>query len=467
MDNRHPKGHTAPEILTKTPNQVNEEVLGKTLHSGTGFRLVSLVSLALLLLGVVGIVIRINGGVSEDVREDWGYTAAVLAFLLTTGASAPVASIALRMAKAHWRRPVSRIAELWTVVGLLCVLLLIPLLGVIPSGTGRTTIWFVSTVRDGWPPGAPHIWLFVAMPGLLVCGLGLLWVGAIPDFATARDHSNGMRRPIWNYLSLQWEGTQHQWRLLKGAQGILGGFYFMFLVFVHFLISSDLAMSLVPGWKDSIFPAFHALSGLQSAVATTLVTMFVLRTWGGLKDYIGVDQFWSYSKILLATSILWFYFWFSMFFTYWYGRSPAEQSVLKLLMFESYRSVFITAFVMNFLAPLCLLIWNGLRRSVWGPTMVSVIVLIGTFFDRIRIYVASFSIEDVTAHRMEHIPAARMPDFADVFILIGGIGGAVFLYTMASRLVPFISLWEINEGVRLQRLRPFGKLSLKSIGKPD
>ena len=122
---------------------------------------------------------------------------------------------------------------------------------------------------------------------------------------------------------------------------------------------------------------------------------------------------------------------------------------------------------MNFLAPLFLLIWNGLRRSVWGPTMVSIIVLIGTFFDRIRIYVASFSIEDVTAHSMKHIPAARMPDFADIFILIGGIGGAIFLYTVASRLVPFINMWEINEGVRLQRLRTLGKLSLKSVGKSD
>ncbi|MBI2935266.1 MAG: hypothetical protein HYY31_00415 [Chloroflexi bacterium] len=453
------------ELLSKPPQEITEEVLGKTRRGGVRFWMVVAVLGVLFVLGIVGFIIRLGDGVGD--RRPWGYLAAALAFLITTGMSAPLASIAPRFARAHWCRPVSRAAELWAVVGILCTLMLIPLLFVLPTASDRSSIWFVNAYREGWPPGAPHAWLLLAVLFLTICGLALLWTGAIPDLAAAKDRATGWRKTLSSILAMRWQGTVRQWRIMRVALGVLGGLYFMFLVYVHALISSDLAMSLVPGWKDSVFPAFHALSGLQSAMATTLVTLFLLRTFGGLKEYIFVDQFWSASKLLLATSILWFYFWWSGFITYWYGRTPAEHAVLTLLMFGPYKPIFITTFVLNFVLPLFLLIWNAVRKSILGPTLVSCSILVGTFLDRIRLYVASFSVEDSTGHLLGKIPGVHYPDVADVLMLIGAVAGAVLLYMLATRLIPIINIWEAKEGVLLQRVQPFHKTQVKVLAKPE
>ena len=241
----------------------------------------------------------------------------------------------------------------------------------------------------------------------------------------------------------------------------------MFLIFVHMLISVDFAMSLVPGWKDAIFPAFHALSGLQSAVALTLVTMFILRWKGGLKGYLEVDQFWGLSKLLLALSLLWFYFWWAGFFTYWYGRQPAEQSVLKLLMTETYRIPFYVAFGLSFVVPFVILMWNIIRKTTWGPALAGAIVLVGTFFNIIRFYVPAFSIEDSTLHALETAPPANAPGLTDVLVVVGALAGAALVYMLATRIFPVISMWEMKEGLLLQRVRTFMKIDIKVLAKPE
>ena len=100
-------------------------------------------------------------------------------------------AIAPRLAKAHWRRPISRTAELFTAVGLFNLLLFIPLLWVLPDlGDGRRSLWFFGDVRT-MPAHMPHIMATVALVSLVITGVALLWVSSLPDLATLRDSSIG------------------------------------------------------------------------------------------------------------------------------------------------------------------------------------------------------------------------------------------------------------------------------------
>ena len=471
----HPNGHHAPELLVKEPQEVNEDLLGQTFRTGPRFRMAVGVLAALTVLGVVGFIIRLDDGLGE--HTSWGYLAAAFAFITTTGMSAPMVAIAPRLAKAHFNKPISRAAELWAVAGLFNLLIFVPLLISLPSAAGRRTFWFTDLYRDGWPPGAPHVWLTLGIVFLVINGLALLWAGAIPDLAAARDRPEGARRSFYRRMALSWQGTARQWRLLRTAIGVLGAFYFIFLVFVHTIVSFDFAQSLVPGWRDSIFPTHHALSGLQSALATVLVTMFLLRTFGGMKEYIGLNQFWSLAKLLLATSLLWAYFWWSGFIVFWYGRSPVEQNILHLFMVGPYKSLFFTTFALNFLVPLFFLIWSPIRKSILGPTLIACSILVGTFLDRIRIYVASYSVglEDQPGHWDLHaLPSefsqtvsAVTPDVADVFMVIGALAGAILFYLLAMKIIPVVNIWEIKQGLLLQRVRPLNKVDLKVLAKPE
>ena len=249
-----------------------------------------------------------------------------------------------------------------------------------------------------------------------------------------------------------WVGTSKQWFMLKHRMGILGALYFMMLIFVHFLISVDFLMTLIPGWIDALYPVTHAANALQAAAATMVLTAWVLRKFGGYEDYIGLDQIWGIGKLMFALSLLWFWFWFSSFNVYWYGRKPNELAVLELLIHGPYIWVFFAVFMLNFVIPLWTLVWNPVRHSLWGPPIIAVSVLVGTFLDRIRLFVAAYSVEGIgnpsyDKREMEpgHVPSTIMPEIWDVFIMLGAVGAIILVYMLAARLFPIVNFWEQRE----------------------
>jgi molybdopterin-containing oxidoreductase family membrane subunit len=465
MHNGGPHGHHV-DLLVRTPEQVTEEVLSWTTRTNSKYWLLVLALASVTVLGVIGFIMKLSDE-GLDSHMPWGYLAAGLAFILTTSLSAPLIALAPRLAKAHWTRPISRIAEIWSVAGLLALLILIPLLVSLPSAEGRNTMWFYDKVAEGWPVGAPHLYIALGLIFLVLNGFGLLWASAIPDFAAARERTTGWRNIWYTRLSLGWVGTKRQWRALRAGLGVLGAFYFMMLVFAHTYVSFDFAQSLVPGMRDSIMPTWQALGGIQSALATVIVTSFIIRAAGGFKDYINVNQFWSMAKLMLASSLLWMYFWWSGFIVLWYGKTPLQQDLLQLMWFGPYKTIFIMTLLLSFAAPLLLLMWNGLRKSIWGPALVSLFILLGAFLDKIRIYVSSYSVENVTAHTLEAVPEGVTPDSSDIMMLMGVIAGAILLFTLAVKFIPVISMWEVREGMLLQEIRPLKRLPLKVIAKPE
>ena len=466
---RDAPAHNGPAAL-ETPAQVTHDLVERHRKSGSLFRNAALLCGALFILGVIGFVIRLGDGVSDTAV--WGYYAALFAFILTTAQAAPIVAITLRIAKGHWRRPISRAAELFTAVGLLNLLLFIPLIWVLPSlEDGRRSLWFYGEYV-GTSAYSPHIWATVGIVLLVVCGVALLWVSSLPDLAAIRDSSVGGRQRLFARLAWGWHGTSRQWHMLHHRLGILGAFYFLMLVCVHFLISVDFAMALVPGWIDALFPARHAVNSLQAGVATVLVTMFVLRKFGGYGDYIGLDQFWGLGKLLFALSLLWFWFWFSSFIVLWYGGKPAEQAALELLMTGPYLAAFMAMFILNFVGPLLSMIWNPVRKSVWGPTIVATGVLIGTLLDRIRIYVAAYSVPgvgdpQVDKHELHSIPSTVYPEAADILVWVGAIAGVVLVYMLASRVFPPINIWEQKELLLYKVYKRFHRAEVLVLAKPD
>ncbi len=430
----------------------------------------------LLVLGIIGFVLRLSDGVGD--RIVWGYFAMMFAFVLTTAQAAPMVAIAPRIANGHWRRPISRAAELWTAVGLFNILLFIPMLWILPPlSDGRRSLWFFdpeSPVYSQVPTYSPHIWASAALLALVITGVLLLWLSALPDLALIRDNGAPGWRQRWAArLSRNWIGSTKQWHMLRHRMGILGAFYFMMLIFVHFLISVDFLIALVPGWIDALFPITHAASSLQAGVATVILTMLVLRQWGGYKEYITLEQFWGVSKLLFALSLLWFWFWFSSFNVLWYGKKPVEQAVLDMMMFGPYRLDFLAAFLLCFVTPLVVMVWNPVRKSIWGPTIMSVAVLVGTLFDRLRLYVAAYSIPGIGDPNVDkhglvlgELPKAHFPDVPDIMMILGVFGGCVLVYLLFARLIPPVNIWEQKELMLYKMHKAYHRTQVLVLGKP-
>ena len=443
-----------------THREVTHDVLGRFRELGPRYWGWVTVLGFLVVLGVVGFIIRLNQGFDDANRANWGYLVATMAFILTTFSAMPVISAGLRLTKANWRRPFTRVTELMSITSIVLVLMLIPALIALPTIDGRLTIWFE------WPVGAPGLWDILGYGLLAVVGLALLWLLALPDLAAARDHlPDSPRRRLVSRLALGWVGAVRQWRVQYQGALLLGAMYLFTYPLVQTLMISDFHHGLIPGLKDAIIPATVVVNGLQGGVGMLLVTMWLLRRIGGYERYFGVEQFWALSKPLLAFSLLWFYFWWASFITFWYGRQPGESEVIRLLVLDEYRGALMLSFFLNFLGPLIALVWNPVRRSIWGPTLVGAGILLGALINQVRLYVSAFSVEDPTLHVMDPRPATQWPGAPDLLIVVGAISACVLLFLLVSKIIPMVSMWEVGEGLRLVKVRRYLNRYAKVIAK--
>ena len=428
---------------------LTSEIATRDLRARMGSSGSTMLLVAFAVLAVVGIISLISKVTSGPLPyAKWGYTAAALGFLISTAQAMPMLAFASRLAKGYWALPLRRIAELGSLSGLVTTPLFILLLFQLPDFYGRQSIWF------DWP-GSPLIWDSIMMALLTVTGFAIVFFSSRPDRAVLNGTAGE-----------SWFGDGRQWDVLSRGLVVLGAFYLMVYVFVHLFVVSDLAISLVPGWHSAVFPPYHAISGLQGGLAATLLVAGALRRFGGLDRYIGMHAFWGASKLLLGLSLLFFYLTWSELIIYWYGRTPEERFLLDLFMFGPYLALFVSSFCMNFVFPLLLLIWNPIRVSVRGPIFVAAIIFSGNLIDRLRIYVASWSVAGPIGQHFEFAPPAYLPELGDIFVFVGSVSAVAFVYLLSLRMIPAISLWEFKSGLLFTGEQPFVRTEVAVVAKP-
>jgi molybdopterin-containing oxidoreductase family membrane subunit len=447
------------------PQDVQSQLVATTEMGGSRFRTWALGLTALVLIGVIGMVIKVVQYIDD--QEEWGYTAAMAAFLLTIGGGAPMVAIAPVLAKANWVRPLTRIAAAFSLVGVVSIILTVPLVFVLPplvtEGARRRSIWF------GSPDWTPHTFIFLAMGALLIAGLGLFYSAALPDFAAMRDHSTGRRQTVGKFLARGWVGTTVQWRTFRMRIGMFGTFYFLILIYTHFLFTSDFAMGVVPGWRDAIFPMYHSMSSIQGGIALVILGAWAARRFFHLENYLRVDQFWPLGRLLFASSLLWVYFFFSAFIVFWYGRNAADIAFIDLFIRGPMIWAFLPGMFMSFLVPWWWLIWNRIRTSVNGPAIGALIVLFGLLLDRMRIYVSAWSVPPEQIHEkyLQEIPHTVWPDVFDILIILGALAAVPLIFMLVTRVIPIVSIWQMQEYQLLSKPVKYIRGEGVLVGKPD
>jgi hypothetical protein len=225
----------------------------------------------------------------------------------------------------------------------------------------------------------------------------------------------------------------------------------------------------VPGWRDAIFPMYHSMSSIQGGLALVIVTAWMARRTLHLENYLRLDQFWSLGRLLFASSLLWVYFFFSAFIVFWYGRTYSDQAWVDLLIRGPLIWAFIPALFMCFLVPWWWLVWNRVRTSVTGPAIGSLIVLVGLLLDRIRLYVSAWSVPPDQIHDryLAVIPGTVWPDVFDYLIILGGISAAALIGLTVFRMLPVVSIWQMQEYQLLSKPVKFIRGHGVLVAKPD
>ena len=94
------------------------------------------------------------------------------------------------------------------------------------------------------------------------------------------------------------------------------------------------------------------------------------------------------------------------------------------------------------------------------------------FLDRIRIYVASWSalpddLELAKTSILQEMPDTVWPDVFDVFIMVGLPALGLLAILLVTRLVPVVSLWEMQQSRLISKPIRFLRGHALLVGKPD
>ena len=169
--------------------------------------------------------------------------------------SGTLISAVLFLFRARWRTGVARASEAMTVFAIMVG----SLFPIIHLGRPWLFYWLLPypNERQLWVNfRSPIIWDLFALLTYLTVSLVFLYVGLLPDIATARDKVRDWRRPIYRVLSLGWLGSNRQWRHYNSMYGLLAALAVPLAVSVHSVVSWDFAVTILPGWHSTIFAPY-------------------------------------------------------------------------------------------------------------------------------------------------------------------------------------------------------------------
>jgi molybdopterin-containing oxidoreductase family membrane subunit len=405
-----------------------------------------------------GYLIAEGLGVSGENRPVyWGIFISNTVFWIGISHAGTFVSALLRVFKAEYRRPFTRAAELMTTFGLVQAGISI----FMHLGRVWLSYWMFPfpNERGLWPNfHSPLMWDFMAINTYLLASTMYLFMPLIPDLAMARDRSTGWRKIFYRILSLGFRGTEGEWTHLKTAMNIFAFAILPVMFSVHTIVSWDFAMATRPGWSSTIFGPYFVVGALHSGLAAVVIVLFIIRsTMKNMKYFIRPEHFDAIGKLMLIISMTWAYFFFNDYIVEWYGGENISRLLVRFLAQGPLGWMWVTMLVCNVVVP-WLFLWNKkVRRTPWAMLAIGVVINIGMWLERYIIIPVALSVNRMPFTWRIYIPRIEIP------LTIGTFAFFLLLYMLASRLIPLVPVWEVQDGQLAHSLRKVGKAEVKSV----
>ncbi len=403
-------------------------------ETGKGFYITVGILLLIILWALIMYIYQVRYGLGVTGMNQpvtWGFYIVNFVFFIGISHAGTLISAILRLSKAEWRRPITRMAEVITAI----VLAIGGLHPIIDLGRPDRVLNIFTSGRLQ----SPLLWDVTSITAYFTASTVYLYLPMIPDIARLRD-KGGKLTWFYNFLSWGWQGTEHQKKVLNRAINILMIAVIPIAISVHTVISYIFSMTLQPGWHSTIFGPYFVVGAIFSGIAALLILMIVSRKAFHLENYLKKIHFQYLGTLLLIMSLLWFYFTFSEYLTGIFGSEPLEMQIILYKFTGPYAIFFWGMVILNFVIPV---IFLGFKRfkTITGILIASIAVVIGMWLERLNIVVPSLA-----NPRMDLPIGSYFPSIVEWALFIGGIAAFILGYVLFSKFFPVISIWEIEEG---------------------
>ncbi len=360
----------------------------------------------------------------------WGLYITNFVFFIGVSHAGTLISAILRIVYAEWRRPITRMAEVIT------VLVLFFGVGNILLDLGRPDR-VLNVIRHPHFR-SPLLWDVMSISIYLTASTIYLYLPLIPDIALLRDRTSGWRHRLYRRLALGWTGTPRQWHRLERAIAVMAVLVIPIAVSVHTVVSWVFAMTIQPMWHSTIFGPYFVVGAIFSGIAAIIAAMVIVRKVYRLEQYLQPVHFNNLGLLLLVMACLWFYFTFAEHLTTWYGQEPQELAVFNAKLFGSFAPYFWAMFVCCFVVPFAILS-NRRTRTITGTLVASISVNLGMWLERFTIVVPSLSNPRAPIHTFVYVPS-----WVEWSLLAGCFAAFTLLYMGFTKLFPIVSIWELR-----------------------
>lgn len=361
------------------------------------------------------------------------YEANLVAFIGVSYGGALVSAV-LRLTRASWRAPITRIAESMALISLVVG----GAFAIVHVGRPER-LWQIMVAPQF---SSPIVWDFAAISTYLVATLFFLYLPLIPDLATVRDRlgagARGLRPWLYRTFAIGWRDEPRQRRRLEASVGALAILIIPLAVSVHSVLAWAFSMTSRPGWHSTIFGPYFVIGALYSGVALVIVLAAIFRKAYRLEPFISVGHFSALARLMGILGVAYLYFTFSELLTAGYVRTREEASMVAVLLEGSYAPAF----------------WLFMLGGLLVPIAISFVPAA----QRIRLLVAAaaLAVAGMWLKRMLiTLPSATAPligeGFADVqltwvpiAITVGATAAIPLGLLLLFRFIPIISIDEMR-----------------------
>ncbi|NOX43279.1 MAG: polysulfide reductase NrfD [Gammaproteobacteria bacterium] len=423
--------------------QINTDVLRSLENPRKAYWVALFICFAMFSCAVVAEVYQYQVGLGPTNLNNphmWDMYIATFVFWIGMSHSGTLLSAILHIIHADWRKPIYRFAEAMTTFSLLTA----GFFPMIHLGRVWNLYWVLPYVSDRghWPNfRSPLAWDAFAISTYLSASMLFLFIGMIPDLAICRDNTTGWRKKLYTAISLGWTGNDRQWRTFRKTYLLMACFLIPLAVSVHSIVSSDFAVSIMPGWHITSFPPYFVAGALYSGCAAIITLFVLLRYFFRFEEYMTTAIMEKTAKLTFAIAMVWTYLNLIEFGATWYGHNMYDKELLIAKATGPYAWVFWTMIFCGMVVPFALAV-QKFRRHMPTMFVVSLFLNLSMYFERWMIVAPTLSMS-----HQSHQWDVMWPSIVQWAIVFGSFGWFGILFLIFVKVFPSISMYEVKEMV--------------------
>jgi len=139
-------------------------------------------------------------------------------------------------------------------------------------------------------------------------------------------------------------------------------------------------MSIDAHWYSTMYSWYTFASTFVSGVALIALFVVFLKNNGYL-EHTNDEHLHDLGKFMFAFSVFWTYLWFSQFMLIWYANIPEETIYFQPRAHGIYKGIFWMMFIINFIAPLLILMRRSAKRNYGTITFMALVIIFGHWLD--------------------------------------------------------------------------------------